>query len=211
MKKRKIYTLAGLQLSLTALYNAMNMAIFQGGLEKVVITCKEGQKRGCYGWITTRKEWIQGKNERYEINISCDYLNRPISDIAATLLHEMVHLYCMTHNIKDTSRGGYYHNKKFRDAASAHHLITMERDKVGWNDSELDAWALQWLDTNCSIKEICIRKKLEEENETEKKKKKSSTRKYICPICGMSVRATKKVSIICGECLEFLKDEEEEE
>ena len=29
---------------------------------------------------------------------------------------------------------------------------------------------------------------------------KSSTRKYICPCCGMSVRATKEVNIKCGDC-----------
>ena len=29
----------------------------------------------------------------------------------------------------------------------------------------------------------------------------SSTRKVACPCCGQSVRATKKVNIICGDCL----------
>lgn len=31
-------------------------------------------------------------------------------------------------------------------------------------------------------------------------KKKSSTRKYVCPKCGMSVRATRAVRIACMEC-----------
>ena len=30
--------------------------------------------------------------------------------------------------------------------------------------------------------------------------KPSSTRKYICPCCGMSVRATKEVHIMCMDC-----------
>ncbi|MCC8079769.1 MAG: SprT-like family protein, partial [Oscillospiraceae bacterium] len=29
----------------------------------------------------------------------------------------------------------------------------------------------------------------------------SSTRKVVCPACGQSVRATKHVNIICGDCL----------
>jgi len=29
----------------------------------------------------------------------------------------------------------------------------------------------------------------------------SSTRKVVCPCCGQSVRATKKVNILCGDCL----------
>ena len=31
-------------------------------------------------------------------------------------------------------------------------------------------------------------------------KKKSSTRKYVCPCCGMSVRATREVRIACMDC-----------
>lgn len=30
--------------------------------------------------------------------------------------------------------------------------------------------------------------------------KKSSTRKYICPCCGMSIRATREVNIACLDC-----------
>lgn len=29
----------------------------------------------------------------------------------------------------------------------------------------------------------------------------SSTRKLICPCCGQSVRATKAVNILCGDCM----------
>ena len=29
----------------------------------------------------------------------------------------------------------------------------------------------------------------------------SSTRKLVCPKCGQSVRATKEVNILCGDCL----------
>ena len=34
--------------------------------------------------------------------------------------------------------------------------------------------------------------------------KKSSSRKYVCPCCGMSVRATKVVNIACMDCDEQL-------
>ena len=33
-------------------------------------------------------------------------------------------------------------------------------------------------------------------------KKSSSTRKYVCPLCGMSVRATKEVRVMCMDCEE---------
>ena len=34
--------------------------------------------------------------------------------------------------------------------------------------------------------------------------KTSSTRKYVCPVCGMSVRATKEVRIMCVDCDELM-------
>lgn len=37
-------------------------------------------------------------------------------------------------------------------------------------------------------------------DKTKTAKKKSSTRKYICPKCGLSVRATKVVRIACMDC-----------
>ena len=33
-------------------------------------------------------------------------------------------------------------------------------------------------------------------------KKPTSTRKYICPKCGNSCRATKVINLICGDCME---------
>ena len=41
-----------------------------------------------------------------------------------------------------------------------------------------------------------------------KPKKKSSTRKYICPVCHNSVRATKDVNILCMDCDEQMVKEE---
>lgn len=202
-KKRNIYTISELTLVLTALFNSMNRDFFGGELEKVVVTTKEGSKEHAYGWITNRKEWKQGKEERHEINISCDYLDRPAEEIAATMLHEMVHLYCMQHGIKDTSRKGYYHNEKFRDAAAAHHLITTRADKIGWSVSELDDYAKQWLKDNCSFTSIRILKTAPPPK-GQREKKPSSTRKYWCPCCGQSIRATKTVNIICGDCNEAM-------
>ena len=37
--------------------------------------------------------------------------------------------------------------------------------------------------------------------------KTSSTRKYVCPVCGNSVRATKEVRIMCVDCNELMQEE----
>lgn len=49
------------------------------------------------------------------------------------MLHECVHLWNMQQGVKDTSRGGAYHNKKFRDAAVARDLDIRHDPRIGWS------------------------------------------------------------------------------
>ena len=65
-------------------------------------------------------------------NISSATLDRPIEETASTLLHEMVHEYCMESGIKDTSNNGVYHNRRFKEQAEAHSLEVAHHDKYGW-------------------------------------------------------------------------------
>lgn len=37
-------------------------------------------------------------------------------------------------------------------------------------------------------------------------KRPSSTRKLVCPCCGLSVRATKTVNILCGDCMQKMEE-----
>lgn len=48
------------------------------------------------------------------------------------MLHEMAHLYNLTHGIKDVSNNDYYHNKKLKDTAEAHGLHIKHHPKYGW-------------------------------------------------------------------------------
>lgn len=71
-----------------------------------------------YGHVTVGKSWRKGQEHRRELNIGAGTLERPIENVTATLLHEMVHLWNLQNGIQDCSRDGAYHNKKFRDAAT---------------------------------------------------------------------------------------------
>ena len=120
-RKRNITTMSEMGAGLMQAFNAINSHFYNGELEKPIITVKEGKKKNAYGWIETSKNWIQGKTERYEINISCDYIGeRTVAETIATLMHEMAHLYNIQNEIKDTSRAGIYHNTKFKETAEAH-------------------------------------------------------------------------------------------
>lgn len=141
----------------------------------------------------------------YEINICAEYLSRPFDKVAETLLHEMVHLYNLQVGVQDTSRGGTYHNKKYKEAAEKHGL-TVEKDaKYGWTKTSLNDEAEQFVGQYSEKKFELFRKPIPK---IKGKSSKQSSRKYVCPGCGCIIRATKEVHVICADCdLEFEEEE----
>ena len=82
-----------------------------------------------YGHFSLREDtWVSKLGGTHEINIGAGTLARPIEDVAATLLHEMVHYYNYENGIQDCSRGNTYHNRRFKTAAerSMHFSCSME-------------------------------------------------------------------------------------
>lgn len=72
----------------------------------------------------------------HELNIGAGTLDRDIADVVSTLLHEATHLYNLQEGVQDTSRGGRYHNKRFREAAEARDLKISYDPKIGWSITE---------------------------------------------------------------------------
>ena len=72
---------------LSKMYDFFNEKLFGGGLIKPVITISPDEKNKAYGWITRDKLWKENENDEgmYEINLSAQFLNRPISEIASRL------------------------------------------------------------------------------------------------------------------------------
>lgn len=152
-----------------------------------------------------------GGSQRRELNIGAGTLDRPIEDVVATLLHEMTHLWNLQRGVQDCSRGGAYHNKRFKEAAEARGLSIGYDPRYGWTITEptealLDFIISQgWTDVHMGREEGCTGKgpgKPTGGRTTATGPKPSSTRKLVCPKCRQSVRATKEVYIICGNCME---------
>ena len=190
-------------------FNAINKHFYNGELEKPIITVKEGKKKNAYGWIETSKNWIQGKTERYEINISCDYIGeRTVAETISTLMHEMAHLYNIQNEIKDTSRAGIYHNTKFKETAEAHGLQISYNEHIGWSLTRLTEETEKWVDENINIKGFSVYKLTKEKISKGTAKPKQSMRKLVCPCCGLIARVTKpNVKLLCVKCNEELKEE----
>lgn len=194
------------------MYRQLNQDKFAGQLEEPIITIQSTPR--AYGHVTCGKVWKSKDCHRYELNIGAGTLDRPIESVVSTLLHEMVHIYNLMNNIQDCSRGNTYHNKKFRDKAEEVGLI-IERDKrIGWSitspSEELIEYIIQqgWSDILMNREENIRISGSSGGGSTggadKPTKKPSSTRKYICPCCGNSVRATKNVNIICADCMELM-------
>ena len=208
-RERNITTMSEKGAGLMQAFNAINSYFYGGELEKPIITVKEGKKKNAYGWIETSKNWIQGKTERYEINISCDYIGeRTVAETISTLMHEMAHLYNIQHEIKDTSRAGIYHNIKFKETAEAHGLEISYNEHIGWSLTRLKPTTKEWVEENINIKGFSVYKLTKEKINKGTAKPKQSMRKLVCPSCGLIVRVTKpNVKLLCVECNEELKEE----
>lgn len=204
-------------------FKLFNENLFDGTLpEPAILVAPRGNKKLTLGWCTVGKVWKNEvtEEERYEINLCAEALNRGIYPVMATLLHEMVHLHNLVNEIKDTSRGGTYHNMKFKKVAEEHGLVIEHGEKIGWSLTKLQGTTMDLID-GANFDEAVFsfgRREMNSEEDKKRKKKKGSVRKYVCPRCGCIIRASKQVKVICGDCYEndnllmyFIEETEPEE
>lgn len=188
---------------LEELFNTINAHLFGGKLQPVVITISPDTTRGAYGWFTVGKRWSTGMDKdakRYhEINICAEWCNRPIKEIVATLIHEMVHLFCSQNSIKDTSNRGNYHNTRFADAAKAHGL-RVEKSRYGWNRTSLSEETSAWVESLKLENFDLFRVSAKNETNTEGEGKREYTKwiKMVCPVCGEVIKVKKVGKYYCG-------------
>ena len=202
---------------LEKMFRELNKHYFAGKLPEPIISLKKTPS--AYGHITCSKVWQAGGENKYEINISSATLDRPIEETASTLLHEMVHEYCMETGIKDTSNNGVYHNRRFKEQAEAHGLTVDHHEKYGWtitspSEELLDFIIFQgWQDIQMGerlawsdMAGTGAGSKAPGSSQTgapKPPKAKSSTRRWVCPKCGTIIRSTKEVRVICADCMEL--------
>lgn len=194
---------------LNKVFDLLNEEFFENALSRPTITIQSTPR--AYGHFSLREDtWVSKLGGTHEINIGAGTLARPIEEVAATLLHEMVHYYNFENGVQDCSRGNTYHNRRFKASAEAHGLTVEHTDKYGWSRTSPSDALLDFILKN-ELTDILINRN--EHNgahvygtgarrvpETTSPPKPNSTRKYICPCCGNSVRATKAVNIACLDC-----------
>lgn len=202
--------------TLEKMYQTINSDKFGGILPTPIITVQS--KPGTYGHCSCKHVWNRKDDTTFELNIAAEMLAVPIEETLDTIIHEMVHLYCIKMDIKDTSRNGAYHNKRFKEEAERVGLeCYYTGEQYGWNtrgSEKLIEYAIEngWSEflicrkqRGLSLAELFTGLKMPGTEETEgnrpQGKKPSHIRKYQCPRCRNNVRASKKTKVMCGYCL----------
>ena len=209
----KMSRLAG---ELEKAFRLLNEHFFDGVLPTPILTVIPTPR--AYAHYVPADIWsAQGEGKR-EINIASGTLDRPLENILASMLHEMVHEYCdVILNVQDTSNRGVYHNKVCKREAEAHGLIVTRSEKYGWSHTEPADELLEFVLEHDELREIemCRANPLlvsvtvgthtgNGDGLVPVTPTKTHHRKYACPCCRNSVRATKEVRIICGDCMELM-------
>lgn len=194
---------------LNKIFDLLNETFFENELSRPTITIQSTPR--AYGHFSLREDtWVSKLGGTHEINIGAGTLSRPIEEVVSTLLHEMVHYYNYERGVQDCSRGNTYHNRKFREEAERRGLNVEHSDKYGWSHTSPSDLLLDFVLEN-DLSDILINRNefsgfqmggtgTHSGTPITPTAKKSSSRKYICPCCGTSIRATKKVNIGCLDC-----------
>ena len=182
--------------ALEDIFDKLNAISFEGKLPKPVITVQTTPK--AYGHCSTKKIWKAGETEgMYEINLGAEYINRAKEETCATLLHEMVHLYCNENEISETCQKGRYHNKTFKAECEARDL-EVEYDRANGFahtlPTEVFKTKLTEAGVDLTVRFARIMPKARAKSE------RAKAHAYVCPICGQTVRITGDLSLICGVC-----------
>lgn len=71
---------------LEKIFRAVNADWFGGELEEPIITIQSTPR--AYGHVTVSKVWKRKGEQRHELNIGAETLQRPIEEVVATIVHE---------------------------------------------------------------------------------------------------------------------------
>ena len=186
-------------------------------MERVVWTVQSTPK--AYGhftpYLSYRVHSKDGEKGAVEINIGAGTLDRDITEVVATMVHELVHYFNWSIGVQDCSRGGTYHSKKFKNEAEKHGLVIEYDSRIGWSLTSATEELVDWIIENdfedfrlgrnefTSLVDIGGTSK-GGSTPTLPPKKKNNSIKMVCPCCGAIARVTKATNLICGDCMEHM-------
>lgn len=96
-----------------------------------------GQRGGVVLGHFGPRRWENTTGSAHELFISGEGLIDGGAAVMATLIHEAAHGHSMATGVVDVSRGGRYHNGKFKAQAELMGIATTHSASLGWSASEI--------------------------------------------------------------------------
>lgn len=197
-------------------YRFFNGRLFGGKLPGCLITMQRSKK--AYGYFAGgRFGSVDGKEVTDEIALNPSHFrSRTTEQSLSTLVHEMAHL--QQHHFGKPSRSGY-HNKEWAQMMRAVGLIPSDTGAPGGR--EVGQKVSHYIEDGGAFDRACaelvskgfdaLYVELWSEGEAAKRKKKAASKtRYTCPDCGLNAWAKPDARLVCGDCDEPMKADEED-
>jgi hypothetical protein len=185
------------------MYDHFNEALFGGQLPHVILNFS--RKAHTLGFFAPER-WDNGRKVTHEISLNPSYLReREPRDVAATLVHEMVHLWQSEHGTP--SRVGY-HNSEWAEKMDEVGLVPSSTGepggaRVGQKMSHYIAPGGSFARAYVSLpKAARLPWQCGEPGEGRGRRGASPKNKvkYTCPECGVNAWGKPELNLRCGDC-----------
>jgi hypothetical protein len=122
--------------------------------EVIVVVAAGGEGRRLRWGHFAAGRWQLGAGHRPEVLVGGEGLRRPAREVLGTLLHEAAHGLADRRGIRDTSRGGRYHNRRYAALAGELGLQVAHVDPIGWSATTVpDATAASYAEVLAELGE----------------------------------------------------------
>lgn len=172
------------------MFSVFNDKFFEGKLEMPLFRL---QNSGITGSFNNNAVLVCDGKYSHEIIIPVALLNDRIDVLTECLLHNMIHYYDFLYGLNLSSNNDSYHNKKFKNIAE-NCLLRCKYNKIhGW-----------CTETSNEFMDFCERYGFKKTWNTRYIKyvgaENAHHKKYVCPMCHNSFRATKLINAVCADC-----------
>jgi hypothetical protein len=142
--------------------------------------------------------------QRPEVLVSGEGLRRGPTEVLGTLLHEAAHGLAHARRIKDTSRQGRYHNRRYAALAEELGITVAHVEPIGWSATSVPAATADYYRSTLEQLETALVLWRHAEH-PDHAVRPPSTLACACA-CGRRIRLTRSTlelaPILCGACIE---------
>ncbi|OLZ45237.1 hypothetical protein BS329_32860 [Amycolatopsis coloradensis] len=159
--------------------------------------------------------WQVGENDPIpELFVSGEGLRRTAEEVLGTLLHEAAHGLAHVRDIKDTSRQGRYHNKRFKALGEELGLILEEDPAIGWSRTTVPTKTSNQYRREVDLIKAALVAHRHDEVAKPTKARSNNLAVATCG-CERKIRVAKTTlvdaPILCGRCgIEFTAEDDDE-